>query len=716
MMNPKFRPSAFKLRWEESRDERKRVRNLVAQGKEQEAEPDVARSKAYNSRVTAKLRPPGPEAIQGNTNDLQGASFLPEGSQVRRAVGFVEVNDVRESTVGSGFLISPKLFITNWHVMRDVQAAQGAQVTFDREMGADGKPQRTTTYLFAPDQFALFSPQDELDYAVVAIGARNGGEATLEELRYCPLSDTPDRHVVGMNVNIIQHPNGFPKMLSLRNNLLTARGKEGRTLLYESDTEQGSSGSPVFNDLWDVVALHHWGEPFLDKKDEDGKDIAVNLNEGVRISAIHAHLTARLAQLPPTQRALLQEALDLGNAPATTFPVFSLPRPRSGRPESVALSNDRTPSPTPTPMNDTNEVRMTIPLEVTVRVGAPTTASGSSNGANARASGTPALTRGAEAKKLDKDYTNRTGYNEDHIPGQTIPLPKPKKNGPVDGQVAALRGSEPNPDKGELTYEHFSVVMHKTRRMALFTATNIDGASYLSVDRDTGLARPGAEGETWYKDPRISESFWTGQDFYSAWSTYFDRGHLTRRTDPTWGNATTAERANADTFHFTNCSPQHFRFNQTTQYWQGAERYVLENGLMKADQAKPITVFQGPIFDDTIDLYADDLQIPSSFFKIIVWKSTSGLKAVGLVVDQLQLLAEPRTNLGQPREVANVNVNQWRVSVATIEARTGLDFGKAVRDADTITATGQPRVGEAAIRITALADILGKKVLEPIPA
>jgi endonuclease G, mitochondrial len=43
----------------------------------------------------------------------------------------------------------------------------------------------------------------------------------------------------------------------------------------------------------------------------------------------------------------------------------------------------------------------------------------------------------------------------------------------------------------------------------------------------------GAEGETWYKDPRISEAFFIDQTFYSGWSHYFDRGHLTRRTDPT---------------------------------------------------------------------------------------------------------------------------------------------------------------------------------------
>lgn len=706
MLNPDFRPAAFEQRKEETREDRKRVRNLVAHGRERDAEPELDRLKAFNTRVRAKLKKAGPEAIQGNTNDLQGAAFLSEGAERRRAVGFVEVNAPGQSTLGSGFLISPQLFITNQHVINDLQAAQCALVTFDREMDENGRPRPVTSFLFAPDRFALFSPKDELDYALVAIGTRNNGTTPLADFSYCPLSDTPDRHVLGMNVNIIQHPNGFPKMVSLRNNLLVARGKENTTLLYETDTEEGSSGSPVFNDLWDVVALHHWGEPFLEKKDENGNPIPGNLNEGVRISAIYKHLQTRLAGLPPAWQLLLKEALELSATATSGGPVLSPPRPGPGKPESKEDPNGSPTPTTPEPiMSDSNEVRMTIPLEVTVRVGATATAPASA----LKAKALPTLTKGAEAKKLDRDYSNRTGYQKDHIPGQNIPLPKPKANGIADGQIAALRASESNPDAGELLYEHFTVVMHKTKRMALFTATNIDGTTYLNVDRDTGLVRPGQEGETWYKDPRISESFCTGQDFYSAWSTYFDRGHLTRRTDPTWGTAASAERANADTFHFTNCSPQHFRFNQTTPYWQGAERYVLENGLLKAQDRKPINVFQGPIFNDTIDLYADDLQIPSSFFKIIVWESTNGLKAVGLVVDQLALLSESRVNLGQPHEVHNVNVNQWRVAITNIEQRTGLDFGAKVRGADTISDVQQPNVGEAAVRLAGLEDILAKR-------
>ena len=98
------------------------------------------------------------------------------------------------------------------------------------------------------------------------------------------------------------------------------------------------------------------------------------------------------------------------------------------------------------------------------------------------------------------------------------------------------------------------------------------------------------------------------------------------------------------------------------------------------------------------DRTADDVQIPSSFFKVVVWRGATKLKAVGLVVDQGPLLDESRVNLGPPRSPSFVNVNQWRVSIKAIEKRTGLDFGQAVRDADTIAQSQQPGASAEALQ------------------
>lgn len=352
--------------------------------------------------------------------------------------------------------------------------------------------------------------------------------------------------------------------------------------------------------------------------------------------------------------------------------------------------------------SDTQELKVIIPIEVTVRVGgvgiSPTITA-----APAPTAPLKSLSRGAEKVPIDQDYSNRSGYSSTFISGFSVQMPSPDAK--LVKHVAPLRAGEPNADNGELKYEHFSIKMHRTKRIALFTATNIDGKRYVDVDRDTGEAKGGAEGETWYKYPRISASFFIDQTFYSGWSHLFDRGHLTRRMDPNWGAEEEAERANADTYHFTNCSPQHFRFNQTVKFWQGAERYILENGAIAEDSLNRICSFQGPIFNDSVDLWADDVQIPSSFFKVVVWKGKKGVRSVGLVVDQLKLLGEERRGLKQAGS-GPTDVSEWRVAVGQIERRTCLDFGDLVRKADTSADPDQPVVGENGRLVRSFDDLL----------
>lgn len=687
---------------EATRADRERVRQLVDSRRWREAEPDRARMAVFTAKTQRRTLPSGAaEAIVG-TDDLQASWFLPAGAAIRRAVGYVEANNAGIWSVGSGFLISRDLFLTNQHVVADALAAAATQVTFDREAGDDGTMRSTTTFALDPDRFAIFSRQEEFDYALIGIGNKLGGPAELDELGCCVLSNRPDRHVIGMSVNIIQHPNGLPKMIGVRNNVLQFR--TDRTLLYETDTEHGSSGSPVFNDSWELIALHHFGEPYLERTDENGQPIPVNVNEGVRISAIFDDLASKSAGLPEAQRGLLQAALDLSKRVVARpgGKTLSPPRPSEHGQEGLQISKETTAMSGETPVN---EIKVVIPVEVTVRVG-------QSTGAKVHAAPpepVKKLTSGAEKLAIDRDYSNRDGYNPHFVKGIEFPLPEAV--GKTAKQVAPLRAGEENAAAGELKYQHFSIKLNKSKKMALFTATNIDGKAYLDIDRKTGLVKEAAEGETWYTDPRSSETFYLGQPFYSAWSNLFDRGHLTRRMDPNWGSVEEAQRANADTYHLTNCTPQHFRFNESTEFWQGAEQYVLENGAIAEDTENKICAFQGPIFNDKIDLWSDDVQIPSSFFKVIAWKGRSGVKSVGLVVDQLTLLSEQRHGGIKPGPAAFVNVSQWRVAITDIERRTGLDFGNTIRDADTFQDAGQPVVGEAAkaIPVRSKADLLPKQ-------
>jgi endonuclease G len=59
------------------------------------------------------------------------------------------------------------------------------------------------------------------------------------------------------------------------------------------------------------------------------------------------------------------------------------------------------------------------------------------------------------------------------------------------------------------------------------------------------------------------------------------------------------QRANTDTFYFTNIAPQHKDFNQGKELWQGLENFVLDNA--KGERVRA-SVFSGPIFrsDDRV--------------------------------------------------------------------------------------------------------------------
>jgi len=95
----------------------------------------------------------------------------------------------------------------------------------------------------------------------------------------------------GDRVNIVQHPNGQPKQISLQNNFIEYVG--GDIVQYVTSTLPGSSGSPVLNDAWEIVALHHAGgnirEPTTQRR--------YFRNEGILAGSILADLSPELREL-----------------------------------------------------------------------------------------------------------------------------------------------------------------------------------------------------------------------------------------------------------------------------------------------------------------------------------------------------------------------------------------------------------------------------------
>lgn len=314
--------------------------------------------------VAGQYEPFALERVLG-TSDLLGVAFLERGLQVARSIGriWISVAGGRPGGYGTGFLISPRLLITNHHVLPDVATARQSLVEFDYQLSANGILLPTTTFSFNPDEF--FLTDQHLDYAVVAVRSPGGGGRPLSDFGWNPLIEEQGKAIVSQWLNIIQHPNGEPKQLAFRENQLVDVLDE--FLHYKTDTAPGSSGSPVYNDRWEVVSLHHSG---VWATNAAGQILAIDgsvwreemgehrikwvANEGVRVSTLVAHL--RQQSMDSTQRRLFDE-------------VFQAAPPIPNRDgENLSSPPAALPATQMTVAND-GSVTWTIPLSVSVRLG-----------------------------------------------------------------------------------------------------------------------------------------------------------------------------------------------------------------------------------------------------------------------------------------------------------------------------------------------------------
>lgn len=237
-----------------------------------------------------------------------------------------------------------------------------------------------------------------------------------------------------------------------------------------------------------------------------------------------------------------------------------------------------------------------------------------------------------------------------------------------------------------LDYIHYSLVMNQTRRLATFTAVNVDGEHRVHVTRKK---------TPWVEDPRIPREYQTLQSEGYAGSA-FDKGHLVRREDVLHGDRNIALVANDATFVFTNAAPQHMNFNQDE--WLELEDWVLD----RATELSPrLAVFSGPVFgeDDpafssldakTMTRVAQDYVIPVAFWKVVVLAtegvSGPGLSAAAFVVSQ-------DDKWGEHNGKKFRWLREYQVRVQDVEQLTNLDFGAHVRRASRLDEEALDRAG-----------------------
>ncbi|MGF1563403.1 MAG: DNA/RNA non-specific endonuclease [Geminicoccaceae bacterium] len=242
------------------------------------------------------------------------------------------------------------------------------------------------------------------------------------------------------------------------------------------------------------------------------------------------------------------------------------------------------------------------------------------------------------------DYADRQGFDRSFLPAIEAVEP-PVLN------ITQQQQSAPVHSGGiELKYTHFSVWMNAERRLAWFTAVNIDGARLRDLKRS----------DDWRTDPRIDLEHQADNALYKH--NPLDRGHLVRRLDPVWGDDEEARRAESDTFHYTVAAPQHAELNQQT--WLSLEDHLLDKA---GAHDLRLCVFTGPIFQLDDRRYRG-VRLPREFWKIVVMTLDLGdgpkAHATGYLLSQANMLRDVEFAFGAFRT--------YQVPLATIEARSGL--------------------------------------------
>jgi V8-like Glu-specific endopeptidase len=216
-------------------------------------------------------------------NTLRPISFLQQGLQVARSVGYIRIpiNQGR-FRAGTGLLVADDLLLTNNHVLPSSNLLSNTIICFNYEENFLGEPQSIDEYRAKLN--GIFHTSQSLDYTLVQLDGEPG-----KKWGCLPL--LPQSISSGSRVNIIQHPWGQPKQISLQNNFVQYVG--GNVVQYITSTLEGSSGSPVFNDAWEVVALHHAGGYIPEPTTQQH----YFRNEGILVESILTDLPSQLVDL-----------------------------------------------------------------------------------------------------------------------------------------------------------------------------------------------------------------------------------------------------------------------------------------------------------------------------------------------------------------------------------------------------------------------------------
>ncbi|MBD2516464.1 trypsin-like peptidase domain-containing protein [Nostoc sp. FACHB-973] len=181
-------------------------------------------------------------------NTLRDIYILSLALEASKAV----VHIATQTDLGTGFMIAPDLLMTNNHVIDSREVAEKSNFSFNYQLDINGKecPKQTIGAL----KGGTFYTNEELDYTVVNLkDLPDFGKPLILQKKLMRRDD---------RVAIIQHPSGRVKKISIQNNFVAYA--DNQVLQYTTSTEPGSSGSPVLDDDFQVVGIHHSGGTLIE--------------------------------------------------------------------------------------------------------------------------------------------------------------------------------------------------------------------------------------------------------------------------------------------------------------------------------------------------------------------------------------------------------------------------------------------------------------------
>lgn len=591
---------------------------------------------------------------------------------------------------GTGFIVGPGLVMTNRHVAEIFATGTGTRAAIrpQARAGVDFAREHDDTAgpVYTVSNVVMIHPY--WDMALLAVDG-------LQEREGLKLSLRDARDLAGHDIAVIGYPafdirnpaavqdslfNGRYGVKRLQPGELQGAGttasfkKLVNAATHDCSTLGGNSGSAVVDlSTGEVIALHFGGR-------YRERNYCVSSSELARDQRV-VDTGVRFAGTPSTdgtdwadwwRRADEEDETAASDAAADTSSPAGPGTPvRPGPPTASADSG--------------GTLNVEIPIRVSISVGDVRVATVTVGQAPEAVAEADDATEALREPIHDTDLSSRTGYdpaflNEPGLPDVTVPMPTAADSGVL---AKTSGGSD------ILHYQNFSIRMHAKRRLALVTGSNVtkepklrrpDPTKKYTRDALSGLGK--TDTERWFPDNRLDARYQIPDVFFTRDRKAFDKGHIVRRDDVAWGKTyEDVRRANGDTYHVTNCSPQTGAFNRSTlgeDNWGDLEDHVLSEA-----GSERLCVFAGPVLDPNDPVFHGvgdggaklAARVPSRFWKVIVSRVEDGIAAFGFVLEQ---------DLGdvQFEFVVPAEFKPAMYPIADVAAITGVRFDDAIVRAD----------------------------------